>query len=207
MIFELTAVAERDRSVLENLTQLYLYDFSEHFDGAPFGNVGDDGRFRSFFRLDDYWRRPGSQPFLMRLDGKVAGFALVGGQTRSELGADACVDEFFVLRTFRRQGIGRRAAHALFERLTGQWEVGVVRRNTGATAFWRTAVRTYSLAVDVRELDSRTVRWDGPIFRFVSRMPAAVRGNQVRSTRWRQAATLEEQIRDALSSNGGPGPV
>jgi predicted acetyltransferase len=204
MSFELITVAESDRAVLENLTQLYLYDFAEHFAGTPFGGVCEDGRFPAFFQLDDYWRRPGAQPFLLRLDGRVAGFALVGGQARSQLRADACVDEFFVLRSHRRQGIGRRAAHALFERLSGQWEVAVMRRNTAAVAFWRAAVRTFHQAADARELDGRT-GWDGPIFRFMSRPFADAPRAPDLGPLLRQGPPqpLDEQIRGALARAPG----
>lgn len=48
--------------------------------------------------------------------------------------------EFFVLRRYRRLGLGRVAAGAVLGRFPGRWEVRQVRTNPAATAFWRTAI-------------------------------------------------------------------
>ena len=54
------------------------------------------------------------------------------------------MSEFFVLRAYRRGGIGRRAAFLLWDRLPGQWVVRVSERNVGALPFWEGAVREYT---------------------------------------------------------------
>jgi predicted acetyltransferase len=50
------------------------------------------------------------------------------------------VAEFFVLRQYRRLGVGRRAAHLLWKHLPGNWTVRVSQGNRGALDFWRHAV-------------------------------------------------------------------
>jgi predicted acetyltransferase len=46
------------------------------------------------------------------------------------------VAEFFVLRKYRRQAVGRRAACLLFQRFPGEWEVRQLLGNESATRFW-----------------------------------------------------------------------
>lgn len=54
------------------------------------------------------------------------------------------LSEFFVLRTFRRAGVGRRAAFALFDRLPGIWDIRELPRNSPAIAFWRAIITEYA---------------------------------------------------------------
>src|SRR5262249_46190937 len=101
-----------DRARLEALMQLYAYDFSEIL-GM---DVDNQGRFDPL-PLDDYFRHPRSHAFFIRVGRRLAGFALV--RQRSRLSGDENVsdlEEFFVMRKYRRRGVGERAARWLFDR-------------------------------------------------------------------------------------------
>jgi predicted acetyltransferase len=52
--------------------------------------------------------------------------------------------EFFVARQHRRQGIGRRAATALFDMFGGHWEVREMPANLPAQRFWRRIIADYT---------------------------------------------------------------
>jgi predicted acetyltransferase len=52
--------------------------------------------------------------------------------------------EFFVARQHCRQGVGRRAATALFETFGGHWEVRQLPANTPAQHFWRRVITDYT---------------------------------------------------------------
>ena len=99
--------------------QLYLYDFSE-IDG---GDVNEGGEF-PYRWLDHYWTESGRNPFLVYSDGRIAGFVLVRTDATAGRGPDTkSVAEFFIMRKFRRMGIGRKAAFQVFDRFRGAWEV------------------------------------------------------------------------------------
>ena len=159
----LDPAAESERTALENLWQLYAYDFS-----AIVGlELGDDGRFEGR-PLGAYWVDAWRHPFLLRVDGRLAGFALV--HTRSHLtGADDVADmaEFFVARRYRRRGVGRRAAVAAFERFRGKWEVRERATNTAATAFWRGVIGEFT-GGDYEDTTWADATWAGPVQRFSS---------------------------------------
>ncbi len=152
-----------DEVTLDNLVQLYAHDFSEF---VPL-DIGDDGRFEGL-PLAPYWIDTWRYAFLLRVNGALAGFALV--HARSKLTAeDGVFDmaEFFVLRRFRRSGVGRAAAFALFDRFRGRWEVRQRASNEGATAFWRRAIGAYTHD----HFEDRTWNdevWIGPVQRFTS---------------------------------------
>ena len=152
---------ERDR--LAALFELYLYDFSEilHLE------IGDDGRFRPP-SLDFYWTDPRCHPFLIRVDGRLAGFALVQERNclTGEEEREVCdVAEFFVLRRYRRRGVGERAARWIFDRFRGPWVVRQRAENRAATAFWRRTIERYTSGrFDDLVLDNE--QWRGPVQRF-----------------------------------------
>ena len=126
---EVVAAAVADKSVLRNLLELYLHDFSE----MTASDVDEHGLF-GYGHLDGYWTEPGRHPFLIRADGRLAGFALV----RSGVPHDMA--EFFVLRKYRRGGVGLLAARALFAMFPGEWQVRQMASNRSATAFWIRAI-------------------------------------------------------------------
>lgn len=159
----LAATTPADRAVLDNLWQLYVHDFSAQMH-LP---LRDDGRFdgRAF---DAYWVDPWRHAFLLRVDGGLAGFALV--QARSRLTGAAGVHdmvEFFVARGYRRRGVGRRAALAAFDRFRGPWEVRQQPTSAAATAFWRRVIDAYT-GGDYEDLAWRGDAWTGTVQRFTS---------------------------------------
>jgi predicted acetyltransferase len=163
MNVQVTPATSDDRGRLEALCELYVYDFSETRDL----DVVEDGRFRTP-PMDAYSCDPRCHAFLLRADGKLAGFALV--QERSRLTGDETVRdvaELFVLRRYRRRGIGERAATWLFDRFRGRWEVRQKAENVSATAFWRRALGRYTNGRfdEVLWDDSR---WRGPVQSFDS---------------------------------------
>jgi predicted acetyltransferase len=131
----LRAVTPDTRPVLENLWQLYRHDLSELRDSAP----GPDGRFPTR-SLDPFLGADADRrAYLFARDGSTIGFGLVSRLTAPP----HLVSEFFVLRSVRRQGVGRAAAEALLALHPGTWEIPFQEANAGAARFWR------SLAEDV----------------------------------------------------------
>jgi predicted acetyltransferase len=163
---QITSAGPDERERLEALFELYTYDFSEILNL----DVGDDGRFPAP-TLGVYWIDPRYHPFLIRVDEKLAGFALV--RMGSRLTGDMAVwdlAEFFVLRKYRRRGVGESAARSLFDRFRGRWEVRVRAENDAAAAFWRRVIGRYS-GGPFEDVDWDDEQWRGPVLRFDSRPP------------------------------------
>ena len=147
--------------VLRNLCQFYAYDFAE----LAGWDVPASGRFD-----DDIVEgcEPGGarHAFLLRVDGALAGFAIV--DSCSCLDGDPAVfdmAEFFVARRYRRRGVGAAAAAAVLARFPGRWEIRQTTSNPGATAFWREVARRVATAgFDEVVVDSPA--WRGPVQRF-----------------------------------------
>jgi len=161
MKVELSLASSADIPTLENLMQLYLYDFSE-FDCA---DVDGQGRYSEY--LDLYWTKPERHPFLIWVNGWLAGFVLVHQTTEQDGGSYYEIDEFFVLRKYRRQGVGRLAARAAFDRFPGRWKVAQEKANIPAQEFWRKIIAEYTNGVYEENTPSNQ-DWLGPVQTFTS---------------------------------------
>jgi len=127
---------DRD-ALLRNLYQLYIHDMSEWFGFE----AGPDGRFE--YDTDSLWHDDVAVT-LLRISGAPAGFAVVHS-AHPWLGREASRDvkDFFVLRRYRRQAVGRALARHLWNEHPTEWLVRVLAANLPAVPFWRSAVREF----------------------------------------------------------------
>lgn len=134
MTLEIIPAVPSQEPILANLIELYAHDFTEFHDLE----IGDDGKF-GYSSLPLYWSDPDRHPFLVKLDGKLAGFVLVKKD-------DAFWDvaEFFILRGHRRRGIGTQVAHEIWKQFPGPWQVRVLHTNKSAQRFWADAIATFA---------------------------------------------------------------
>jgi len=86
--------------------------------------------------FDLYWTETDRLPFWIIADRERAGFVLVNSWSPSGLGVDCAIAEFYVKPTFRRTGVGRRAALMALGLKQGWWELQVYRANPDGMAFW-----------------------------------------------------------------------
>jgi predicted acetyltransferase len=128
----------RDANLLSNLLELYIHELSGAF---PHLEVGEDGRF-GYRRLPLYWSEPESRfAFVIKWQGRIAGFAFATrGSPASDDPSTLDVAEFFVLRQYRRRGVGSHGAHLLWKRLPGRWTVRASSGLPSAVDFWRRTV-------------------------------------------------------------------
>ena len=129
-----------EKFILRNLVELCKHDYSE-FEQT---DVGDTGLF-GYKWLDHYWTEPSRHPFLLRVGERLAGFALVGNinDTMSDVKKHSMA-EFFILRKYRCQGIGRKVATSLFDLFPGTWVVAQEKSNAPAQAFWRKVISNHT---------------------------------------------------------------
>jgi predicted acetyltransferase len=154
------------RRLLRQMFELYSHDFSEM---KPYP-VNEHGCFTPEDFLDGWWETyaGGFNPFLLRCDNSWAGFAFVdqGSYIAPNVNLHWLMDEFFVLRGYRRRGIGTWFAQQLFGRFTGIWEIGQIPENLPATAFWRRTLARGNHAYEEIEVDNE--RWTGRVQLFDS---------------------------------------
>ena len=164
MSVSLDRATATDRPLLVNLMQLYSYDWSPLV-GL---DVDAEGRFAGV-DLNPYWGDDLHHPFVLRVDGRPAGFALIVGRSRltGTVGVHDMA-EFFVMRRYRRQGVGSAAARAAFDAFRGPWEVRQRDEHQEATRFWRAVIDRYS-GGEYTESRCDDASWKGVVQRFKTR--------------------------------------
>ena len=128
-MIELRELTEEHHEIAERFWQFFLHDLSGFRDSHP----DEHGSFK----------RRHLEPFLVHDADRVAylvygptgpvGFAFVYGLA-SEVRR---FDQFFIVRSQRRAGVGRAAAEATIRRHPGRWEVAFQNENPTAASFWR----------------------------------------------------------------------
>lgn len=162
---QITNVARCEKSMIARMLQLCLHDLSEFAKaGEPYGDVEGDGAFR-YDHLDGYWSDSGREPLLFRIDGRIAGFALVNQWSASGLGTDRSMAEFFILRKYRRVGLGKYAAVEIIRQRPGRWEIPIADYNRPALIFWRSIVSTME-DFSHEKISGDGQRWSGTIWRL-----------------------------------------
>ncbi|MDG9930909.1 MULTISPECIES: GNAT family N-acetyltransferase [unclassified Pseudomonas] len=132
MQIELVRTTVEQLPLIANLYQYYAYESSDWEEEE----VEPDGRFYLHEpHLVRYWQEPEWSAELILADGFIAGFLLI---ERSELaGIDALeFADLFILRKYRRQGIGRLLTQQVLNR-GGTWLVRLYPQDEPAMAFWR----------------------------------------------------------------------
>jgi len=145
---EIMPVSDSNRALVGDMARRYVAEVATQAGGT----ISTESLLDCVDRLANYWGLTPAAgawpplwrgfPFLLRIDGRPGGFALVKrlgtGPATFDMG------EFFVVRQHRRRGIGRRAATWLFDCLAGSWEVRQMPTNAPAQGFWRRVIADYT---------------------------------------------------------------
>lgn len=152
----LVEVPYDQKFILKQLLELYEYDFSE-FNNNDVNEYGMYG----YKYLDHYWTEDSRHPFFIKANGQLAGFVLINGFCYLYENVQAhAIAEFFVMRKYRRYGIGKTAATQVFDQFKGNWEVLQHGNNDASKLFWKNVIHTYtSGSYEIK--DVTTEHWIG----------------------------------------------
>lgn len=157
---EVMAAGPETREPLSRMLELYQHDLSDIWD-QDLDAKGEYG-----YDLSRYWLDPGCFPYVFLAAGHFAGFALVDQAVKLP-GGEFWMDQFFVMKKYRRRGLGRQAAHDVFARHRGAWQVGQMTANKPAQEFWRATITAFTVGGFVEQRLTEGW-WQGSIQTFRS---------------------------------------
>jgi predicted acetyltransferase len=134
--FTLRPIRRSEVGAVRWLIQLYIYDL-----GGAYWDVEPNGAFAPPAWHRRFWTGRGRHLFVMRVRGRLAGFVLVRDRAQFAGAQAREISEFFVVRKYRRRGVGTRAALDVFGRFPGPWELAELSWNVAAQRFWRRIIR------------------------------------------------------------------
>ena len=161
---------ETDQTLIDGLSQFYIYDFSEmEPPGSEALEFDARGGFGPLPGLADYWLQVDAYPLLIHVDERPAGFALINAHSHLTGGAvERNMGEFFVARKHRRRGVAREAVRQVLALYPGRWEIAVAERNVAAKAFWPQAIAAAANVSDIVRHQGDGEHWRGPIWSFLA---------------------------------------
>ncbi|EFP98409.1 GNAT family N-acetyltransferase [Vibrio caribbeanicus] len=114
--------------------------------------------------LDSYWLDRNHVPYFIYVDDVLAGFALIRPYPTSPDRLD--VEQFFVLRKYKGQGVGKEAFEEILNIHPGKWQIRVLKENEPALAFWKSVVshrvgENFEVCIDIDiDLEMHFIRFD-----------------------------------------------
>jgi len=164
-------VAEwQDKPVLRQMLELYQYDMTEFWPQ----DLNDHGEY-GFVGVERYLRNPRLRAYFFLVDGKYSGFGLVDPDVSLKEN-DFWMGQFFVMKKYRRLGVGRKAAHFIFDQFRGKWEIWQMPLNEPARKFRLRTIAEYTNGNFV-EHELHDERWDGYLQCFNNTQIQAIRSD------------------------------
>lgn len=121
-----------EMQILENLMALYLHDLSAFSEDLK---VNGNGKF-VYEGLEYYFKTEELKPFFIYYGEELAGFILLNSGKYVSMIIDYSVHEFFVLKSYRKMGIGSKAIEKIFELYKGKYKILQLSKNKPAIDFW-----------------------------------------------------------------------
>jgi predicted acetyltransferase len=151
MKIQILKASRENKQIISNLMQLYMYDFSK-YTGS---DVEASGLFAAYPQFEDYWKEENQRfPYIIRNDTIYIGFVFVRRIETPEKSYFS-IAEFFIMRKYRRKGLGRKVAKEIFDLHRGQWEVYQMEANIPAQVFWKKIIAEYTNGLFVERIENK----------------------------------------------------
>ncbi len=137
MNIEIRVATAAEKTPVYRMLELYQHDLSDIWDQ----DLDEHGEFGFF--IDRFWTNPKNKAYVFLVNGKFAGCALVDRSVRMDEN-DLWMSQFFVMKKYRGTGVGKMAAHHIFDEMRGRWEVGQMTGNQAAERFWDKVITAYT---------------------------------------------------------------
>lgn len=140
MKIELQKIDKNDKGVIENLLQFYLYDYSD----TNKKDINKWGTFEYEY-LDTYFEDDLNRMlFFIKLNNIIVGFVMINDFSVLDDGKKVkSISEFFVMKKYRRIGIGSATVREIFKKYPGRWEIRVDKNNKVGLKFWRKNIKLF----------------------------------------------------------------
>lgn len=127
---KLIPITNENAHIFDVLVQDYEAEFSAITKKEP----NPEGRFA----LEADWKKP-NRGFYRFVKGKPVGFVI-----RAEIDGRSDIAEFYILPCYRKTGLGKKLAFAVFDLFPGPWQVRQIPTAKEAIAFWRATISEYT---------------------------------------------------------------
>ena len=137
-MIELVKAGERDRELLWNVNQKYLYEMTNFYDDE----MDEAGNYHYGY-FEAYFTDPKREALLLYHDRQLIGFAMIHPYSYFGDTPDHVMAEFTVFPAFRRRHLAQEAVRAIFAGYPGRWEIKYNEHNIPAGTLWNKVTAAY----------------------------------------------------------------
>ena len=131
-------VQEKDRELLWNINQKYLYEMTNFYDDP----MDEKGNFH-YGHFEEYFSDPKRTAYFIYHGDVLVGFAMLCPYSNMGEDPDYTLAEFTIFPSFRRRHFALDIAHMILEDHPGRWEIKYNEKNGAAKRLWNRVTAPY----------------------------------------------------------------
>lgn len=134
----LVQVTEKERELLFNLQQKYLYEMTNYYDNP----IDEKGNI-TYGYFEEYFHDPRRFAYLLYAEDELCGFVMINPYSYFKDPDVNVMAEFTVFPQYRCRHIGSEAVYRILSKHPGKWEIKFHHDNHAAANFWRKNTLAY----------------------------------------------------------------
>lgn len=154
-MINLRIATDKDKELYRNLFNMYHNDLAPYCDDLT--EVDEEGYYDKQ-AVDCYFNGDENIiPYVIMKNDKAVGVIVLTKPPYVKLGCDYCIQEFFVLNSFRGKNVAEEVCKQLTDKYTGKYCLIVLNKNTRAINFWRKFTDKYTAKMSEGKLDEQSI--------------------------------------------------
>ena len=141
-MLRLQTVQKKDRDLLWNINQKYLYEMTNFYNDP----MDENGNYH-YGHFDDYFSDPSRTAYFIFNDDVLAGFAMICPYSNISQNPDYTMAEFTIFPAYHRKHYALDVAKMILNMHPGKWEIKYNRKNEGAKKLWDAVAAPYEPTV------------------------------------------------------------
>lgn len=130
----LNEVQEHEKYILKNLWNLYAHDMSEYRKTIE---ISEDGTFPFTDDVNKHFNKSCLHSLMIKVNEKIAGFILIAEPPYFKDKCDYCIEELFILRKYRNNGLATMVINRIFELYKGKYWYIILERNKASLSLFK----------------------------------------------------------------------
>ena len=138
-MIRLQIVQAKDRDLLWNVNQKYLYEMTNYYDDP----MDEQGNYH-YGHFDDYFTDPKRTAYFIYNDDTLIGFAMLCPYSNIGQEPDYTMAEFTIFPAYRRNHFALETAEMILSKHPGKWEIKYNEKNDKARKLWTRVTAPYN---------------------------------------------------------------
>ena len=138
-MIRLRTVQVKDRDLLWNINQKYLYEMTNFYDDP----MDENGNYH-YGHFDEYFTDPRRTAYFIYNDDALIGFAFLCPYSNIGQEPDHTMAEFTIFPAYRRKHFALDAARMILKDRPGKWEIKYNEKNPAGKRLWNTVAAPYA---------------------------------------------------------------